>query len=391
MASASSSQELHHMPLIMAVKYSTLSQSSSLQREKEILTQLQGCPQILRCFGDDLTVENGNTVYNLFLEYVSGGTLADRVKDFGGRLPEPDVRRYTRSMLQCLNYIHGKGYVHCDIKLPNILVSVDDESVKISDFGLAKRVGIKEDEFCLRGTPLYMSPESIARSEYEPPSDIWSLGCIVAEMVAGKPAWRCRADADVGALLFRIGFGSELPEIPSELSEQGKDFLSQCFVRDPTKRWTAEALLNHPFVADETVRREAVAEEKFLSPRSAFDFPQWGSLQSSSPSLCSSPSSPMCIISSSNSPCDRIQRLATEQKPNWSTGKDDWITAREAESSVLVSERSDSLLVLEEMLMRTENREENFTRSTSSSIGASISFFPVQLSDSGSGTDQEEA
>ncbi|KAF5188368.1 mitogen-activated protein kinase kinase kinase [Thalictrum thalictroides] len=66
-------------------------------------------------------------------------------------------------------------------------------------------------------------------------------------MITGRP------DADVSALLFRIGFGEEVPEIPVELLEEGKDFLRKCFIRDPTKRWTAEMLLNHPFVHDVTV------------------------------------------------------------------------------------------------------------------------------------------
>lgn len=46
----------------------------------------------------------------------------------------------------------------------------------------------------------------------------------------------------------RIGIGEELPKIPQELSQQGKDFLGKCLVKDPNKRWTAHMLLNHPFI-----------------------------------------------------------------------------------------------------------------------------------------------
>ncbi|KAF8410075.1 hypothetical protein HHK36_002597 [Tetracentron sinense] len=337
-----------HIPQLMAVKSALISQSSSLQNEKEILCQLRDCPQILGCFGNDFSIECGNSFYNVLLEYASRGTLADLLKNSGAPLPESEVRRYTKSILKGLCYTHENGYVHCDIKLHNILLcSASDggNDVKIADFGLAKKAGQREDGVSsLRGTPLYMSPESVTGIEQEAPSDIWSLGCVVAELVAGKPAWRCRDDSDVGALLLRIGFGEELPEIPGELSEQGRDFLRRCFVRDPSKRWTAKMLLNHPFVADDTVSLP-VAEKPFSSPRSAFDFPEWTSPRSSfSNSAHSSPSpstdSSNCFEgefhqpnSSSSSPTDRIRQIVTRKQPNWSSS-DSWVIAREAESSV---------------------------------------------------------
>ncbi|KAF6152106.1 hypothetical protein GIB67_031428 [Kingdonia uniflora] len=122
-------------PSLMVVKSVSVSQSSLLQKEKYILTHFGDCPEILRCFGDDFTVEDGKEVYNILLEFAS----------------------------------------------------------------------------------------------------------------------------------------RELPVIPDELCDDGKDFLIRCFTRDPMTRWTAEMLLNHPFV---------ILVDSDASPRSAFDFPKW-----SSPSL----------------------------------------------------------------------------------------------------------
>ncbi|KAF8377552.1 hypothetical protein HHK36_030934 [Tetracentron sinense] len=337
------------IPQLMAVKSALISQSSSLQKEKQILTQLRDCPQILGCFGDDFTIENGQNFHNILLEYASRGSLADLLRNSGGPLPEFDIRRYTKSILKGLVYIHENGYVHCDIKLQNILLCSSSSSdsgndVKIADFGLAKKMGQRENGvFSLTGTPLYMSPESVADNEQEAPSDIWSLGCAVSEMGAGKPAWRCRPDSDVSALLFRIGFGDELPEIPGELSEQGRDFLRRCFVRDPTKRWTAKMLLNHPFITDSTVslsETDKPSPSPSPSPRSAFDFPDWsstGSFFSNSAQSSPSTESYNCFEGEfhrpDSSPADRIRKLVTGKQPN-RFSSDRWVTVREAESPV---------------------------------------------------------
>lgn len=366
-------------PLLMAVKSAPLSQSSTLRKESEILTELRDCPQILRCFGHDITAENGQRLHNLFLEYAPGGSLARR-----GQLPESAARSYAAEILKGLSYIHQMGFVHCDVKLGNILLC-SEGNLKIADFGLAKKAGEKSEEGArLRGTPLCMAPESVARSEYEPPSDIWSLGCAVVEMITGKPAWRLSDDSHVNSLLLRIGFGDELPEIPQELSEEARDFLSRCFVRDPRKRWTAEMLLHHPFVAkrgDEAVVSEEAVKSK-ISPRSVFDLMAWDSVQSSAfLDSFSESGREFDPIGVSSSPADRIRRLAAaaEKRPNWPDWEDGtWITIRKAESSVSgsVSSRNNiSLWVLEEMVQIGGKREgiSDSSPSTSSEFAESTS------------------
>ncbi|KAJ4963685.1 hypothetical protein NE237_023624 [Protea cynaroides] len=318
---------LGELPQLMAVKSSAVSECSSLQREREILAHLRDCPEIVRCLGDDYTIENSRQFYNVFLEYASRGTLADLLKKSGGALPELDVRCYTRSILRGLRCIHESGFVHCDIKLQNILVySAPDDSddVKIADFGLAKKAG-EVEKMNLRGTPLYMSPESIAYNEHEAPGDVWSLGCAVAEMMMGRPAWKRRADTDISALLYRIGFGEELPEIPEEMSEQGKDFLRKCFVKDSSNRWTVEMLLNHPFVADDIVSLpQANKPSPSPSPRSAFDFPEWRNSTQSSLSNSISCDQEQSVRPDS---IDRIRQFVSQRRPNWESS-DSWITVR---------------------------------------------------------------
>ncbi|KAL2499677.1 mitogen-activated protein kinase kinase kinase 19 [Abeliophyllum distichum] len=229
---------------LMAVKSCGASCATSLMNEKLVLDELKDCPEIIRCFGESFSYENGEKLYNVLLEYASGGNLADKLKN------------------------------SCDQRLPGI----SNGGVKIADFGLAKRAGGKEEGVSrneLRGTPLYMSPE---------------MG-------------------------------------------EGKDFLEKCFVKDPSKRWTADMLLNHPFVADQDFGdTENITS---TSPRCPFDFPDWASSVTSFSSPEYSPESNFWFSGNSNlpseswsiSPDERLQGLVSHQDPDWSVS-DDWIPVR---------------------------------------------------------------
>lgn len=326
---------------LMAVKSCASSHSSSLVNEKEILDELKDCSQIIQSFGDCYSIENGEKLYNVLLEYASGGDLGDKIKNSSsGKFSEFEVQRCTKSILQGIDSIHRNGFVHCDIKLQNVLLFSSklggNNLIKIADFGLAKKAGKLNLGYELRGTPMYMSPEMVAGGEQEAPADIWALGCMVVEMLTGAPAWKCRKETDFGGLFMRIGVGEEVPEIPKELSEDGKDFLGKCFVKDPRSRWTAEMLLRHPFVANDDLL-ECCEVTSTSSPRSAFDFPDWVSEQSSQMTVLPSPEYSSKhrsfdefdnFESFSTSPAFRFNELVTDQQtPNWSVF-DSWVTVR---------------------------------------------------------------
>ncbi|KAG5227815.1 Cyclic nucleotide-gated ion channel [Salix suchowensis] len=226
-----------YYPPVMAVKSAEVSASCSLQKEKEVFNCLNGCPFIIKCFGEETTRnEGGEMFYNVLLEYASGGTLSGLIKKSDGvGLPELDVKRYTRSILEGIYYIHSHGYVHCDLKPENICL------FPIGDFGLAKKSEKRDkkrkiDPY-LGGTTLYMAPETVANHVQEPPCDIWALGCVVLEMLTGKQAWDVRPDFTFEELKRKIGF------------EGCQDFLKRCFVANPMFRFTAEMLLDEPFVS----------------------------------------------------------------------------------------------------------------------------------------------
>ncbi|KAD7479402.1 hypothetical protein R6Q59_008232 [Mikania micrantha] len=311
-------------PPLMAVKSCSSSRCASLKNEFMILDQLKDCPEIIKCYGDCFTVENGEKLYNVALEYASGGSLADKVKNSeNSRFLESDVRRYTKSILKGLQFIHRKKVVHCDIKPQNVLLFPGD-NVKIADFGLAKSATVPAVEFKsgneIRGSPMYLAPETVTGGVQEPASDVWAVGCLVTEMLTGKPAWSC---SDIGALFMKIGVGAEIPDIPGKLSEAGKDFLGKCFVKDTSKRWTAEMLLKHPFIDGE----DRITPS---SPRNPFDFPDWESEQMITVTPFCSPESGSESwngVKTRVSTANRLRQMMTQEVPDWSDSSG-WVTVR---------------------------------------------------------------
>ncbi|KAL2496349.1 mitogen-activated protein kinase kinase kinase 16 [Forsythia ovata] len=306
---------------LFAVKSTDLSCSSLLQKEQYLISKLSS-PYIVKCLGSDITCENQRPIYNLFLEYVSGGTLSDQIIKQGGSLDESVIQFYTHQMLQGLNYLHLNGFVHCDIKGQNILIGKD--GVKIADFGCAKLMqegGAAKSAFS--GTPAYMAPEVARGEEQGFPADIWALGCTIIEMATGSSPWNEMEDP-VSAL-FRIGYSGDLPEFPSWFSDNAKELLTNCLMKDPNERWTAAQLLKHPFFHTMEDNFGEFKEFTRNTPTSVMDQGFWDSLESSN----SSPN-PTQIFSSSDSPAGRIQRLITyanSSLPDW-TEEADWVTVR---------------------------------------------------------------
>ncbi|KAG6423249.1 hypothetical protein SASPL_113638 [Salvia splendens] len=232
-----------HLPAVVAVKSADITRSKSLSMEKDLLHKFKSCPCILRCFGDQITTENGRNLYNIILEYAPGGSLADKIHS-GKGLPEDIVSHHAKSIATALVHIHKVGYVHCDVKPHNVLLV--GEHSKLADFGSCKKIGEAVQVF--RGTVLYAAPESISRLEYSAAVDVWALGCTVLNMLTGRAPWEIRKDATVTDVLMMIGGSDEIPEIPNAFSEEAKDFLRKCFVKNPAARCRAESLLRHPFL-----------------------------------------------------------------------------------------------------------------------------------------------
>lgn len=197
-----------------------------------------------------LGFEVKDSIYSLFLEYVAGGSVGSLIRMYG-KFEEKLIKHLTIQVLKGLSYLHSRGILHRDMKADNLLLD-QDGVCKISDFGISRKSKdiYSNSEMTMRGTVFWMAPEMVdTKQGYSAKVDIWSLGCVVLEMFAGKRPW---SNLEVVAAMFKIGKSKSAPPIPDDtlplIPQNGRDFLDQCFRIDPEKRPTADKLLSHPFL-----------------------------------------------------------------------------------------------------------------------------------------------
>ncbi len=188
------------------------------------------------------TGELGDRPY-IVMERLPGATLADRLRD--GPMDEPATRRLASEVLGALAAAHAAGIVHRDVKPSNILWARDG-SAKVADFGIAKgleplidtQTGDLTGTNLVIGTPAYLAPERLAGERATPSSDLWSLGAVLYEALAGtRPFSRATA----------LVQDPERPEpVPIEVRRPGVDPLlaaaiDRALARHPAQRFASAA------------------------------------------------------------------------------------------------------------------------------------------------------
>ena len=187
----------------------------------------------LHTFGD---VEG--TLY-FVMGYVRGESLAARIRR-EGRLQVEEARRILVEIADALDYAHKLGIVHRDIKPDNVLLEEGSGRAMLTDFGVAKALGVGQTMTVagsILGTPHYMSPEQAqGKSDLDGRSDIYSLGVMGFAMLAGRLPFDGATPADV--LVQHItkeapSLASLAPGVPSELTSA----ITRCLAKDPDQRW----------------------------------------------------------------------------------------------------------------------------------------------------------
>ena len=170
---------------------------------------------------------------SIYLEYIAGGSVGSCLRKHG-KFEESVVKSLTHQTLEGLAYLHAEGILHRDLKADNILLDLDG-TCKISDFGISKKsnnIYGNDVTNSMQGSVFWMAPEVVrAQGEgYSAKVDIWSLGCVVLEMFAGRRPWS-REEA-IGAI-FKLGSLNQAPPIPDDVrttaSVEGLNFMYDCF------------------------------------------------------------------------------------------------------------------------------------------------------------------
>ncbi|KAJ8389940.1 hypothetical protein AAFF_G00112250 [Aldrovandia affinis] len=205
----------------------------------------------------------------LVFEYIDQDLSTFLASAPAGGLSREKIKDVMHQLLLGLDFLHTNMMVHRDLKPDNVLVSSRGQ-VKIADFGLSRIYS-----YYIALTPCvvtlwYRAPEVLLQSGYMPSVDMWSAGCIFAELFLLRPLFREYSEAQQLQKIFQViglpreedwpmespipyssswGTGAGSSQLLPNLNQQENDLLSQCLVFNPTKRISAFRALAHSFLA----------------------------------------------------------------------------------------------------------------------------------------------
>lgn len=208
------------------------------EREVAIAARVQH-PRILPVF--DVGHYQGQPY--IVMAYMPGGTLEDRIRGSEGRgLPLGEAARYATQIGEGLDHLHGMGIVHRDLKPSNVLLDASGDCF-LSDFGIAylQEATAHLTGTGLLGTPGYMAPEIFRQGQASPASDIYALGMVLYELLAGQPPF----EAESPAQWMRAHIEKPLPDLTRrpDLPEGVNAILQAATAKDPARRYASAGQL----------------------------------------------------------------------------------------------------------------------------------------------------
>ncbi|RVE41080.1 hypothetical protein evm_014267 [Chilo suppressalis] len=242
---------------------------TDLQEIIKEISIMQQCdsPYVVKYYGSYFK----NTDLWIVMEYCGAGSVSDIMRLRKKTLSEDEIATILCDTLKGLEYLHRRRKIHRDIKAGNILLNTEGHA-KLADFGVA---GQLTDTMAKRntviGTPFWMAPEVIQEIGYDCVADIWSLGITALEMAEGKPPY-----GDIHPMRAIFMIPTKPPPSfrePDQWSSEFIDFVSQCLIKNPEERATAEFLLNHEFIGNAkhpTILSTMIAEAREIRESQAF-------------------------------------------------------------------------------------------------------------------------
>lgn len=197
-------------------------------------------PNIVHIFDYNVIERDGYPMYYMVMSYIQGVTLRQMLEANAAhntRLSQNTVLSITTDLSSALSYAHAHGVAHRDVKPGNILITESGQAI-LTDFGIARLVQAARltQDGVSTGTPAYMSPEQAAGQAGDTRSDLYSLGVIVYEMLAGMPPFD-----DEGSLAVMLKHLNEPPPSLSDalrVSNRKLDlFMDKALAKNPDERF----------------------------------------------------------------------------------------------------------------------------------------------------------
>jgi len=217
--------------------------------------------------------------YLLVLDLIDGGEIFEHLIEHGA-YSEADASRLLRQVASALDFIHGIGVVHADLKPENVMLrkTRGDAVIKLIDFGCSEVLSHPEEEDTGSRLPsrtltheegattAYCPPEAFDGKDIalDPSVDMWALGVIVYMMLVGRHPFDLDCDASDEDIARRIKEQRQPPlkdcPIAGHLSPSAHDLIRRLMEPDPSKRMTAHAMLHHPWVTGETASDDVMED-----------------------------------------------------------------------------------------------------------------------------------
>lgn len=252
-------------------------------REVQILKELDGHPNIVCLKGAFLSEgatasgasAQGNSKLNLVLEFLSD-TLHRVIKHYNvldRRMDKYYVQLYQFQLNKGLAFMHGHGILHCDIKPQNLLLDGKSQTLKICDFGTAKRLVFGEQQRPYVCSRYFRAPELIlGATDYNTSVDLWSAGCVFAELILQQPLFTGKDGIDQLVQIIKV-IGTPTPQqlramnpnypvyeftpkvhahpwdrvLRNRASVEACDLIAKMVAYDPAARLPPLQVLLHPF------------------------------------------------------------------------------------------------------------------------------------------------
>jgi len=184
------------------------------------------------------------------MELEKGGDLCERLND-KVTYSEEDARTVVRNICEAMEFVHSRGFAHCDIKPRNYLLRSkrDDVDVRLADFGFAQHVHAPNSLTSQCGTPFFVAPEVINRKPYDQKVDMWSIGVTCYLLLGGDTPFNGKNRQQ----LFRR-ISCDEPTFPDDkwghVSDEAVEFVRSLLTKDPSKRLSAAGALSHRWLVE---------------------------------------------------------------------------------------------------------------------------------------------